>query len=66
MNDKQLLTSEEAVAYLRLDLTGTKNPVKTLEYYRRRGFLKGRRVGRQIRYTIDDLKDFLNKVQVGE
>ena len=39
----EVLTEEEAIRYLRLDVGGPKNPVGTLRYYRFRGKLKGTR-----------------------
>ena len=37
----ELLTEEEAIKYLRLDVNGPKNPKSTLKYYRDKGFLRG-------------------------
>ena len=54
-----LMTAEEAVIYLRLDINGRKDPLKTLEYYRGRGLLKATQVGKYLRYRLEDLKEFL-------
>ena len=54
-----LLTPEEAVRFLRLDIGGPSHPTKTLTYYREKGLLKGTRVGRRIRYRLEDLRLFL-------
>ena len=56
---RELMTAKEAVKYLRLDIDGPKNPLKTLAYYRGRSLLKGTRVGKFLRYRIEDLKEFL-------
>ena len=56
----ELLTTEEAVRYLRLDGDdGPKNPEDTLCYYREKGLLTGVKVGRPIRYRRVDLDEFL-------
>ena len=55
----ELLTSEEAVRYLRLNVNGHKRPDKTLRYYREKGKLRGVRVGKRIRYRREDLEAFL-------
>ena len=54
-----LLTAEEAVVYLRLDINGPKNPLKILEYYRGRGLLKATRVSKHLHYRLEDLQEFL-------
>ena len=58
----KLLTAEEAVRYLRLDVEGPKNPVDTLRYYREKGLLTGVRVGRHMRYRRADLDAFLARL----
>ena len=55
----ELLTPDEAVRYLRLDVNGSKNPERTLRHYREKGLLKGVQVGRPLRYRRVDLDDFL-------
>ena len=57
-----VLTEEEAVRYLRLDIAGPKNPANTLRYYRERGKLRGTRIGNRIRYTRKALNEFLEAV----
>jgi len=54
-----VLTEEEAIRYLRLDIGGPKNPANTLRYYRERGKLRGTRIGNRIRYTRKALDAFL-------
>jgi len=58
----ELLTSEEAIRYLRLDVDGPKNPVETLRYYREKGHLKGIKVGRHMRYRRSDLDAFFESL----
>ena len=54
-----LLTEEETIALLRLNIDGPNRPTKTLAYYRGKGLLKATRVGRRLRYRIEDLRGFL-------
>ena len=58
----ELLTEEEAIRYLRLDINGPSNPSNTLKYYRDRGFLKGVRVGRNLRYPRKELDNMIEKL----
>jgi hypothetical protein len=52
-----VLTGEEAAAFLRLDGNGQ----RALKYWRDMGELVGVRLGRRIRYRLEDLKAFLVK-----
>ena len=54
-----LLTEEEAIRYLRLDVDGSSDPERTLKYYRDKGQLVAIRVGKKNRYRRQDLVDFL-------
>jgi len=58
----ELLTEEEAIRYLRLDVDGPKNPKGTLKYYRDKGILKGVRVGKNLRYPRKELDDMIDKL----
>ncbi len=51
-----LLTEEEAVKWLRLDVDGPADPRQTLKYYRARGLLRGCRVGKRVRYPVCELE----------
>jgi len=67
VNDKwepapELLTEEEAIRFLRLDLDGPKDPSKTLAYYRGKKLLCATRVGRKLRYQRTELLKFLDKL----
>ncbi len=58
----ELLTEEEAIRYLRLDIDGPGNPRLTLRYYREKGVLRPSRVGRRLRYRRVELDRFLGLV----
>ena len=57
-----LLTEEEAIRFLRLDIEGPTNPQKTLRYYREQGLLKATRVGKRLRYQRKELLSFLDRL----
>ncbi|MBA7650239.1 hypothetical protein ES703_58042 [subsurface metagenome] len=57
----EVLTEDEVVRYLRLDLEGSSDPRQTLKYYRDKGELVAIRIGRKNRYRRRDLDDFLSK-----
>jgi len=54
-----LLTTEQAVAYLRLAQTGTKFPERALHRYRRLGRVRGVRVGMQFLWPREELDAFI-------
>lgn len=58
----ELLTEEEAIRYLRLDLIDIEDPTSTLTYYRRRGLLRATQVGKCIRYRRIELERFLDRL----
>ena len=51
-----VLTAEEAVELLRLD---NGDPMRTLKYFRDEGQLCGFRLGRKVRYRLEDVQRFL-------
>ncbi len=57
-----VMTPGEAVAFLRLDQTGIKDPLLSLRYYREKGLLKGVKIGLKLRYRLTDLVDFLDRL----
>jgi len=57
--DEELLTEEEAIRYLRLDIDGPAKPSLTLRYYREKGLLRATRVGRRLRYRRVELDRLL-------
>ena len=62
----ELMTEEEAVRYLRLDVDGPKKPEDTLRYYREKGLLRGTKVGRRLRYRRVELDRFLKMITGAE
>lgn len=50
-----VMTSEELIEFLRLDGKGE----RTLKYYRDEGELCGIRIGRKVRYPLDEVLRFL-------
>ena len=55
----ELLTEQEVIKYLRLDIDSSPDPKRTLKYYRDKGELIAIKVGRKNRYRRQDLDDFL-------
>lgn len=58
----ELLTEDEAIRYLRLDVDGPQHPRGTLKYYRDKGLLHGVRVGRNLRYPRKELDCMIDKL----
>jgi hypothetical protein len=58
----ELLTEEEAVRYLRLDVNGPHNPAGTLKYYRDQGVLRAVHIGRNLRYPRKELDSMVEKL----
>jgi len=58
----EILTEEEAIRYLRLDVDGPQNPSGTLKYYRDKGLLRGVRIGRNLRYPRKELVCMIDKL----
>ena len=54
-----VLTPEELVHLLRLDVDGPKSPEGTLEYYREKKKLRGIKIGQHMRYYLPDVIKFL-------
>ena len=61
----ELLTEDETIRYLRLDVDGSPDPVRTLTYYRNKGQLRAIKVGRKNRYRRQDLENFLAEKSEG-
>ena len=55
-----LLTEEEAIQFLRLDIDGPKSPQATLKYYRDKGLLRPTPVGKMNRYQRKEILRFLD------
>ena len=58
----EVLTEEEAIRYLRLDVDGPEKPELTLRYYREKGFLRATKVGRRLRYRRVELDRMLERL----
>lgn len=61
MPTPDLLTADEAVRYLRLDLVKIKDPKLTLTHYRRRGTLKAVQIGKQVLFAAEELQKMVKK-----
>jgi hypothetical protein len=59
-----LLTQREAIKYLRLDTIRTRFPQNTLHRYRKKYGLKTVQVGRQILYSREELKKFVEQQMI--
>lgn len=55
-----VLTEQELIVLLRLDVEGPKDPRITLQYYRDKGLLQGIRIGKRMRYTLGEVLKFLH------
>ncbi|MHA2065840.1 MAG: hypothetical protein ACXABY_15825 [Candidatus Thorarchaeota archaeon] len=55
-----LLTEQEAIHFLRLDVDGPKDPAATLKHYRDKGLLRPTRVGQCNKYLKTELLKFLH------
>lgn len=58
----ELLTEEEAIRYLRLDIIDVENPADTLRRYRKQGLVRGTQVGKCVRYRRSELEAFLARI----
>jgi len=61
----EVLTEEEAIRYLRLDVDGPAKPELTLRHYREKGHLRATRVGRRLRYRRVELDRMLEELTGG-
>ena len=58
----ELLTEDEAIRFLRLDVNGPRNPAGTLKYYRDQGVLRAVRIGRNLRYPRRELDSMVDNL----
>ena len=58
---KKLMTAPEAVAYLRLDQQGLRQPRESLRWLCRTGKLKYTKIGRYIRFKREWLDELINR-----
>lgn len=54
-----LLTAGEVIQMLRLDVSGNRNPARTLKHYRAEGLLMGIRSGRSYVYPLSSVWRFI-------
>ena len=58
----ELLTQEEAIRYLRLDIDGPAKPENTLRYYREQKKLKATKIGKKLLYSRKSLNEFIESM----
>ena len=58
----ELMTEDELITFLRLDVDGPANPSQTLQYYRDKGLLRATRVGKRLRYQRKEALAFLDRL----
>lgn len=58
---EQLLTQEDAIAYLRLDSEGLRQPCEALRWLCRTGKLKYTKIGRYVRFRKEWLDDLIDQ-----
>jgi len=57
----ELLTEDEAVRYLRLDLIDVNDHARALRHYREKGLLRATQVGKAVRYRRVELERLLER-----
>jgi len=57
-----LLTEQEAIVFLRLDIDGPADASRTLKHYRDKGLLHGTRIGKNLRYSKKELLRFIDEM----
>ena len=57
-----VLTSEEAIKFLRIDTNGTKHPEATLEHYQQEGLLFPVTIGKCRKYPLPELLRFIDRL----
>jgi hypothetical protein len=57
----EVLTQEEVIQVLRLDIDGPSDPEHTLAYYRDKGLLRPTRIGKRLRYWKQEVLRFLER-----
>lgn len=58
----ELLTIDETVRFLRLDLVKIKNPGETIRRYREEHGLKAVQVGKAVRYPINEVRKLVKRL----
>jgi hypothetical protein len=57
-----VLTSDEAIKFLRIDTNGTKHPEATLEHYQQAGLLFPVTIGKCRKYPLPELLRFIDRL----
>jgi hypothetical protein len=57
----EVMTKEEVIKFLRIDAQGTIEPNLTLKYYRDKHLLRGTQIGKSLRYTKQEVLNFLTR-----
>jgi len=57
-----VLTSDEAITFLRLDTNGTKHPEATLQHYQDKGLLFPITIGKCRKYPLPELLRFIERL----
>lgn len=57
-----LLTAEQAIVFLQIAKSKTKNPERTLVHYRTTGKLRGVQIGRAMLYPVQELDRFVREL----
>jgi hypothetical protein len=57
----EVLTEEEVISLLRLDIDGPGDAKHTLAYYRDKGLLRPTRIGKRLRYWKQEVLRFLER-----
>lgn len=57
-----VLTTEEAIKFLRIDTNGTKNPEATLQHYINEGLLAPVTIGKCRKYPLPELLKFIDRL----
>ena len=55
----EVMTKEDVIKFLRIDTGRTASPHLTLQYYREKNLLRGTQIGRNLRYTKQEVLNFL-------
>lgn len=58
-----VLTEADLIRLTRLDETDNERPERTLARYRQKGWLRSVQVGPEVRYTLPDALEFLDRLK---
>ncbi len=57
-----VMTATEVIRFTRIDQTGVKHGERSLEHYRQQGSLRATQIGRELRYLLPNVLDFLDAI----